>query len=130
MYLKTRGSEKVAYSKSSCLRLFFWNQLIKYSVSDITLNDDKYRRKNSHSITVRSCCRTHLTLLISGLCRSAHPSSISRCLLKNEPITLCLTKFYFHGTVSKKIFGGIWPWVITLGLSLKWVPNREKLWLQ
>ena len=80
---------------------FFCNQPIKYSVSGINLNKDKYWRKNSRNITVCSCCRTHLTLLISRLCRSAHPSFISRCLLKNEPITLCCTNFYFHWTVCR-----------------------------
>ena len=45
-----------------------WNQLIKYScVSGITLSDDRDRRKNSHSITVLSCCRTYLTLLYKPL---------------------------------------------------------------
>ena len=48
MYL----TQKVAISDFS-----FCNQLIKYSyVSGITLGNDKYRRKNSHSITVRSIC--------------------------------------------------------------------------
>ena len=72
------------------------------SVSGITLTSDKYRRKNSHNITVRSCLRTHLTLFISGACRSAHPSFVNRCFLKNEPIILCLTYFYFHRTVLSK----------------------------
>ena len=62
MSLKTRGSEKVSYSKNSCSRLIFCNQLIKCSVSGITLSNDKDRRKNSHSITVFRCCRNHLTL--------------------------------------------------------------------
>ena len=35
--LKTRGSEKVTYSKSSCSRLIFCNQLIKYSVFLVSL---------------------------------------------------------------------------------------------
>ena len=30
--LKTRGSEKVPYSKSSCSRLIFYSQLIKFSM--------------------------------------------------------------------------------------------------
>ena len=72
------------------------------SVSGITLTSDKYRRKNSRNITVRSCLRTHLTLFISGACRSAHPSFVNRCFLKNEPIILCLTYFYFHRTVLSK----------------------------
>ena len=92
-----KNSEKVPYSKSS-----FYNQLIKYSVSGITLTNDKYRKKNSHSITVRSCLRTHLTLFISRACRSAHPSFVNRCFLKNKPIFLRLTYFYFHRTVLSK----------------------------
>ena len=92
MSLKTRGSEKVPYLKSSYLRPFFCNQLIKCFWY------------HSHSITVHTCCRTHLTLLIWRLCRSAHPTFIRWCLVKNEPITLCLTNFYFHSqSVSKKI---------------------------
>ena len=92
-----KNSEKVPYSKSS-----FYNQLIKYSVSGITLTNDKYRRKNSHSITVCSCFRTHLTLFISGVCRPAQSSCVNRCFLKNEPIILCLTYFYFHRPVLNK----------------------------
>ena len=102
MSLKTSGSEKVSYSKSSCLRLIFWNQLFKNSVSGITLNNDKYGRKNSYSITVHSYFRTQLTLLISGLCRSAHLSFTSRYLLKNQTITLRLANFYFYKTVCRQ----------------------------
>ena len=72
------------------------------SVSCITLSNDKYRRKNSDSITVRSCCRTHLTLFVQGACRSANPSFVNRCFLKNKPITMCLTYFYFHRSVLSK----------------------------
>ena len=48
-----------------------------------------------------------LTLSLSNLLnpihiRSARPSFISWCLLKNEPITLCFTDFYFHRTVCKQ----------------------------
>ena len=67
MSLKTRNSEKVPYSKSSCSRLVFCNQLIKYSVLDITLSNDKDSRKNPHSITVVSFRRTHLTLFYKPL---------------------------------------------------------------
>ena len=38
-------------------------------------------------------------LLISGVCRSKHPFFISWCILKINPITLCLTDFYFHRSV-------------------------------
>ena len=68
---------KVPYSKSS-----FYNKLIKYSVSGITLINEKYKRKNSHSITVPSCLPTHLTLFILGACRPAHPSFVNLCFLK------------------------------------------------
>ena len=72
------------------------------SVFGITLTNDKSRRKNSHRITVRSFLRTYLTLFISGAGRSAHPFFVNRCFLKNEPIILCLTYFYFHRTVLSK----------------------------
>ena len=82
MSLKTRGSEKVSLSKSSCFRLILCYQLIlKLYVSGITLSSDKYRRKNSHSLTVCSCYPTHLTLFIF---RSAHPSFVTRVLLKKR----------------------------------------------
>ena len=64
------GSEKVSHSKSSYSRLSFCNQLIHY-VSGITLGNDKYRRRNSQGITMRSSCWSHLTLIISGVCSSA-----------------------------------------------------------
>ena len=48
-------------------------------------------------MTVRYCCQTHLTLLILD------PSFGGRCLLKDEPITLCLIDFISIGQfVSKK----------------------------
>ena len=100
-----KNSEKVPYSKSS-----FYNQLIKYSVSSITLTNDKYRRKNSHSITVCSCFRTHLTLFISGVCRPAHPSFVNWWFLKNEPIILCLT--------YSSLTAWLVPLVVILGHSL------------
>ena len=56
MSLKTRGSEKVPYSKSSCSRLNF------AYVCGIILSNDKDRRKNSQNVTVLSCCQAHLTL--------------------------------------------------------------------
>ena len=66
------------------------------------MTNDKYRRMNSHSITVSSCLRTHLNLFISGACRSVHPSFVNQCFLKSERIILCLTYFYFHRTVFSK----------------------------
>ena len=48
------------------------------SVSGITLTNNKYRRKNSQSLTVHSCFQTHLTLFISWVCRSAHPFFVNR----------------------------------------------------
>ena len=98
-----KNLEKVPYSKIS-----FYNQLIKYSLFLVSLwpmiNTEE---KNSHSITVRSCFWTHLTLFISGVCKSAHPSFVNWCFLKNKPIILCFTYFYFHWTVlSKKYLEG------------------------
>ena len=52
--------------------------------------------KRTHSITVHNCYQTHLTLLILD------PSFVGRCVLKDEPITLCLTDFYFHRTVCQQ----------------------------
>ena len=89
MSLKTRGSEKVPHSERSYSRLIFFNQLIKYSVFGISLSNYKYRRKNSHqSITVRSYCRSHLTLFISQGCA--------------DLLDYCLTDCYFHRTVCKR----------------------------
>ena len=45
---------------------------------------------------MRTYCRTHLALFIPEVRRSACPSFISQCLLKIEPITLCLTDINFH----------------------------------
>ena len=72
--IKARGSEKVIYSKSSYSRLIFFNhgriismvwsiKQILY-VSGITLRSDNDIRKNSETITVRSCSPTHSTLFI------------------------------------------------------------------
>ena len=80
------------------------NQLIEYSFSGITLTNNKYRRKNSHNITVRNCCQTHLTLVILD------PSFVGQGLLKDEPITFSLTEFHFHRSLYQeklKIFGEI-----------------------
>ena len=37
LFFKTKGSEKVLYSKSSCFRYIFCNQLIKYSLFSVSL---------------------------------------------------------------------------------------------
>ena len=97
MSLQTRSSGKLTYSKSICSRLIFSNQLIEYSVSVINLNNDKYRRKNSHSITVRNCFQTHLTLRLD-------PSFVGRCPLKDKAINFCLTDVYFHRTLYSQKF--------------------------
>ena len=89
--LKTRGSEKLPHSKCSYSRLSFCNQLSNTHVSVITLSNDKYRRKNSQRITVRSSCWIDLTLFISGVCKYAW-----------------LTVIFIGQFVSKKIFGEIW----------------------
>ena len=102
MSLEAKGSEKVPHSKISDPRLTFCNQLIKYSVSLVSLwaMINTQERTLKASLTVRSCCQLHfLILFLLGVCRSAHPSFISWYLLKNEPITLCLTNFCFHRTV-------------------------------
>ena len=43
-----------------------------------------------------------VTLFISKVHRYAHPSFIIWCLLKNEPITLCLIDFHFRRAVCKE----------------------------
>ena len=48
--------------------------------------------------------QTQLNLLILCVCRSVQPSFISRCLLKNEPITLWLTFIFIGQYVGKKIW--------------------------
>ena len=50
------------------------------------------------------CFWTHLPLFISRVYRSAHPSLVNRCFLKNKPIILCLTYVYFHRAVSSKTY--------------------------
>ena len=55
-------------------------------VSGITLTNDKYRRKNAHSITLHSCFQTHLTLLISAECRSVNPSFVNGVSLKTKQL--------------------------------------------
>ena len=67
MSLKSRGSGKVLHLKSSCSRLIFCNQLFKYSVSGISLNNGKYTRKNFDSITEGSCCQCYINLFISQI---------------------------------------------------------------
>ena len=51
MFVKISGSKRVPHSKRSYSRHIFCNQLMFY-VSDTTLSNDKYRSKNSRSITV------------------------------------------------------------------------------
>ena len=72
------------------------------SVSGITLTNDKYRRKNCHSITEHSCFQTHLTLSYWRCAELCTPLLQYRCFLKNEPIILRLTYFNFHRTVLNK----------------------------
>ena len=62
-----------------------------FYIFGITLSNNNHRRKDSHIITVCSCCWTHLTQFIAGVCSFARPCLISWCLLKNKPINLCLT---------------------------------------
>ena len=70
---KERGSEKLPYPKSSCSKLIFFNQPITYSMFTPSLWAIIITGERTHTITVRSCCRTHLTLFISELSRSLRP---------------------------------------------------------
>ena len=70
---KDRGSEKLTYSKSSCSKLIFINQSITYSMFMVSLWAIIITEERNHAITVRSGCRTHLTLFLSRVCRSARP---------------------------------------------------------
>ena len=88
---------KDLHNSRKCSRLIFCNQLTKYSLFLLSLwAMIKHRTKNSYSITVRSCCRAHLTLFIS-----AHPFFISRCSLKTNQLH-CARLTFFHRTVSKQ----------------------------
>ena len=99
---KDRDSEKVPYSKGSCSQLTFFNQPIIYSMFLESLWTIIITEERTQSIIVRSCCRTHVTLFLSGVWRSAGLSFISFCLLKREPITLYLTDLHYCRTVCKQ----------------------------
>ena len=102
MFLNTRGLEEVSYSKSSFSRLIFCNQHVVY-VSGITLSNDKYKRKNSHNMTVRNCCRTHVNFFkwVVGVSQICAPLSfISWYFFKSQPVILCLNDFCYHRTVD------------------------------
>ena len=119
MSLKPRDLEEVSYSKSSC------SILIKYSLCLLSLSAMiKHRAKNSHNITVLSCCRTHLNQFLT------HHSFISCCLWKTNQLLCAWPTFIFIGQFSKQ--NNFWR-NLTLSqyydLLSKWVPNREKLLL-
>ena len=61
------------------------------------MTTDKYRRNNSHCITVRSCLRTHLTLFILGLCRSVHTSFVNGVPLKTNQLFCTWLTFILKG---------------------------------
>ena len=91
-----RDLEKVPYSKGSCSKFIFFNQPITYSMFLVSLSAITITEERTHNLTLRRCCRTHVTLFVSGVCRSACPCLLQGCcLLKREPITLCLTDLYF-----------------------------------
>ena len=87
--------EKVPYSKSSCSRLIFSNQLIEYSLFLVLLwvmiNTEE------RTLTALQCVNivklTNLVIL--------DPSFVGLCLLKKDPITFCLT-FIFIGHFFRK----------------------------
>ena len=62
---KDKGSEKVPYSKISCSKLTFFNQPITYSMFIVSIWAIIITEEKTHTKTLRSCCRTHLTLFIS-----------------------------------------------------------------
>ena len=104
MSLKTSGSEKVPYSKSSCLRLFSaTNSLNKITLFLVSfwpmINTEERTLIASPCVAVW----THLTLFISGLCKSAHPSFIAGASLKtNQLLCAWLTFIFIRQPVSKK----------------------------
>ena len=65
---KDRDSEKVPYSKGSCSKLTFFKEPITYSMFLVSLWAITTTEERIHSIIVRSCCRTHVTLFLSGVC--------------------------------------------------------------
>ena len=76
---------------------------------------------------MRSCCRTHLTLFISWVRRSAHP-----CILKaavsfktNQLLCTGMTFIFIGQFVGKKLFGE--RKVKFLGLLSKWFSNRKNI---
>ena len=73
---KIEARKKVPYSKSSCSKLVFFNQPITYSMFLVSLWAIIITEERTHITTVRSCCRTHLTLFLLGECRS-----VRLCLL-------------------------------------------------
>ena len=69
--------------------------------SGITLSNNNYRRKNSHHNRAQLLSNSCNPIPIGGVQICLPLSFISYCLLKREPITLCLTGLYFCRTVCK-----------------------------
>ena len=59
--LKTRGWKKYLIQKVATLKLFSLTNQLNAFVSGVTLSNDNYRRKNFHTIILRSCCQTNLS---------------------------------------------------------------------
>ena len=59
--LKTRGWKKYLIQKVATLKLFSLTNQLTAFVSGVTLSNDNYRRKNFHTIILRSCCQTNLS---------------------------------------------------------------------
>ena len=73
---KIEARKKVPYSKSNCSKFIFFNQPITYSMFLVSLWAIIITEKRTRITTVRSCCRTHLTLFLLGVRRS-----VRLCLL-------------------------------------------------
>ena len=101
--LKTRGSEKVPYSKS-CSRLIFCNQLIKCSVFLVSF----WAITVSPCLTVVELTRPYFILSRCplknrrmGIAVNSSVLTYSSFVIKNLK-NLCLTDFYLHRTVCKQ----------------------------
>ena len=76
-----------------------------FYVCGITLNNNNYKRKNSHTITVRSYFRTHLNLLRLGVCRSVHPCLVeATATWKTSKLLYAWLTCIFHRRVCKPKF--------------------------
>ena len=85
---KIETRKKILYSKSSCSKLIFFDQPT-YSMLLVSLWAIIVTEERTHIITVRSCCRTHLTIFISGVCRSPRPCFLQVDASWKESQLLC-----------------------------------------